>query len=213
MSHKTLYLTIILAALILIVPTFIKAQNLRTDKLYSSSGVGFSFPVGETNEYLKPKFSTTLGINLGLGNNGLFLYPKVSLHAYKYQQQTLDAGFTTLVNNGRVTTYLLNMALGYRKIIVDFGFYGFVGGGGGFLLTPEVTLSKSNTVASFNNKTNGMTMLETGMGMEYSLGKVSVFLEGTYMRGFNKIQERSFQTIPLSIGIKPNLSSLLNGKK
>ncbi|MET3113862.1 hypothetical protein AAKU52_001593 [Pedobacter sp. CG_S7] len=212
MSHKTPYLIFLLLALFLSVPTFTKAQNSRTDKLYSSSGVGFSFPIGETNDYLKPKFSTTLGLNLGLGNNGLFLYPKLSLHAYKYQQQTLDAGFATLVNNGRVTTYLLNIALGYRKIVGDFGFYGFIGGGGGFLLTPEVTLSPSNAVASFNNKTNGMTMMETGMGMEYSFGKVSVFLEGTYMRGFNKIQERRFQTIPLTIGIKPNLSSLINGK-
>ncbi|WP_432712495.1 hypothetical protein [Pedobacter sp.] len=213
MKNKPYYLNLFLVLFFLQISSVTKAQYERPDKLYSSSGIGFSIPVGETSEYLEPKFSTTLGINLGLGNDGLFLYPKLSLHAYKYQQQTLEAGFGTLVNNGRVTTYLLNLALGYRKIVGKFGFYGFVGGGGGFILTPEVQLSPSNAIATFNNKTNTMTMLETGLGAEYSFGKVSVFLEGSFMRGFNKIQDRRFQSFPLSIGIKPNLSSVLNGKK
>ncbi|MEJ5961729.1 hypothetical protein [Pedobacter immunditicola] len=189
-----------------------QAQSPRTDKLYSSSGVGFSLPIGNTNEYLEPKFSTTLGLNIGLGKEGLFLYPKLSLHAYKYDQQTLEPGFGTLINNGRVTTYLLNIGLGYRKLIGKFGLYGFLGGGGGFVLTPVVDLTQSNAMATFTNKSNTMTMLETGAGMEYNIGKVSLFLEGTFMRGFNKIQERRFQAVPLTIGIKPNLSSLVNGK-
>jgi hypothetical protein len=213
MLSKKIYSAFTCLALICLAPAILKAQNLRTDKLYSSSGIGISLPVGETNEYLDPKISTTLGFNIGLGNGGLFLYPKVSLHAYRYQQQTLEPGFGTLINNGRVTTYLLNVALGYRKIVGKFGFYGFLGGGGGVVLTPEVSLSRENTVATFSNRNNEMIMMETGIGTEYSLGKVSVFLESTYMRGFNKIQERRFQSIPLSIGIKPNLSSLVNGKK
>lgn len=212
MKIKFTFFALFFISLFIQLPTQVKAQHLRPDRLYSSSGVGFSLPVGNTNDYLKPKFSTTLGLNIGLGNEGLFLYPKLSLHAYKYDQQTLEPGFGTLINNGRVTTYLLNMALAYRKIIGDVGLYGFLGGGGGFVLTPEVTLSPSNAEATFTNKSNGMSMLETGIGMEYNFGKVSVFLEGTFMRGFNKIQERRFQAVPLTIGIKPNLSSLLNGK-
>jgi hypothetical protein len=92
----------------------VKAQT-RVDKLYSMSGIGFSFPVGETADYLKPKFSTSLGINLGLGNKGLFLYPKVSLHAFEFNQITPDAGFTYTLEKARATTYLLNVALGYRN--------------------------------------------------------------------------------------------------
>jgi hypothetical protein len=213
MKTITSYLSLFILFLFFQIPGLVQAQNSRTDKLYSSSGVGLSLPIGNTNEYLEPKFSTTLGLNIGLGNEGLFLYPKLSLHAFRYDQQTLEPGFGTLINNGRVTTYLLNIGLGYRKFAGDFGFYGFLGGGGGFILTPVVDLSQSNTMATFTNKSNTMTMLETGLGLEYNLGKVSVFLEGTFMRGFNKIQERRFQSIPLSIGIKPNLSSLINGKK
>ncbi len=212
-KRTTLYTLFFLVTLLVQVPNLASAQEPRTDKLYSSSGVGLSLPIGNTNEYLQPKFSTTLGLNIGLGNDGLFLYPKLSLHAFRYDQQTLEPGFGTLINNGRVTTYLLNLGLGYRKLVDKFGFYGFIGGGGGFILTPVVTLTPSNTMATFENKSNTMTMLETGAGVEYNIGKVSVFLEGTFMRGFNKIQERRFQAVPLTIGIKPNLSSLINGKK
>ena len=185
----------------------------RKDKLYTSSGFGFSIPVGETSDYFKPKFSTTIGLNIGLGNGGLFLYPKVNLHAYKYDQVALDPGQTTLIHDGRATTYLLNMAIGYRKFHGNFAYYGFLGGGGGFLLTPRVELGNANSVATQSNKSVGMGMLETGVGIEYSLNKVSVFLESSFMHGFQKIQDRRFQSVPLSIGIKPNLSSIINGKK
>lgn len=185
----------------------------RIDKLYSSSGIGFSIPVGEAATYLAPKFSTTLGLNLGLGNKGLFFYPKISLHAYKFDQQITDQGFTTTINNSRATTYLLNLALGYRHISGKFAYYGFLGGGGGFILTPQVELNGTATEATMSNKANGMAMIETGLGMEYRLGKVSVFLESSFMNGFSKIQERNFKSVPISIGIKPNLSSIINGKK
>lgn len=184
----------------------------RTDRLYTSSGIGFSLPVGETNEYFGPKFSTTLGVNLGLGKSGLFLYPKVSLHAFEYDQQILDPGFNLLFENSRATTYLLNVALGYRKMVGRFGYYGFIGTGGGFLLTPQVKLTDNNRTATVSNKNNAMTMLESGLGIEYSLGKLSLFLESSFMNGFNKIEGRRFQSVPISIGIKPNLSSILNDK-
>ena len=203
----------VLLAILTITASAQDIKEERTDKLYSSSGIGFSIPIGETSEYFAPKVSTTLGLNLGLGNKGLFLYPKISLHAYKYNQQITDPGYTTKINNGRATTYLLNLALGYRKIVGNFGYYGFIGGGGGFILTPEVQVNTPGTEASLNNKTNSMVMLETGLGIEYNIGKLSVFLESSFMNGFSKIQERRFQSIPLSIGIKPNLSSKTNGKK
>ena len=134
MNSRTTILKLFLVNILLQLPTLSQAQEPRTDKLYSSSGVGTSLPIGNTNEYLQPKFSTTLGLNIGLGNEGLFLYPKLSLHAFRYDQQTLEPGFGTLINNGRVTTYLLNLGLGYRKLVDKFGFYGFLGGGGGFIL-------------------------------------------------------------------------------
>jgi hypothetical protein len=185
----------------------------RTDKLYTSSGFGFSIPVGQTADYFAPKFSTTVGLNIGLGEGGLFLYPKVSLHAYKYDQARLDPGQTTLLNDGRATTYLLNMALGYRKMHGNFAYYGFLGGGGGFILTPRIDLTNANTEGTQRNESIGMAMLETGLGIEYNLGKVNIFMESSFMHGFNKIHDLRFQSVPLSIGIKPNLSSIINGKK
>lgn len=201
-------------ASLMICNNYLKAQNntARTDKLYSMSGVGFALPVGETADYLKPKFSTSLGINLGLGNGGLFLYPKVSLHAYEFNELTPDVGYNYALQKGRATTYLLNMALGYRKITGKFAIYGFAGAGGGFILTPRVNVNAGNMTAELANKSNAMGMIEAGAGTEYNIGGAALFIEASYMHGFNDIQHRNFSSVPITIGIKPNLSKLL-GKK
>jgi len=187
----------------------VKAQT-RPDKLYSMSGIGLAFPMGETSDYFKPKFSTSLGLNLGLGDGGLFLYPKVSLHAFTFNQITPDAGYTYILQKGRSTTYLLNVALGYRKIVDKWAFYGFAGAGGGIILTPQAGVNTSTLQVTQSNKSNGLGIAEAGAGIEYNLGGANLFVETSYMYGFGKIQNRTFNTIPITLGIKPNLSKLLS---
>jgi hypothetical protein len=172
------------------------------------SGFGLSVPVGEISDVLKPKFSTTVGINLGLGNGGLFLYPKLSLHAFSYSEAYPEEGYDHALQTGRATTYLLNVALGYRKIVDKFSFYGFIGGGGGFILTPQITIDPVNKLATLNNKSRSMGIVEPGLGVEYNIGGVNLFLESSYMQGFGKIQDRTFSAVPVTFGIKPNLSKL-----
>ena len=186
--------------------------TLRTDKLYSMSGFGFALPTGETSDYLTPKFSTSLGINVGLGNGGLFFYPKVSLHAFSFNEITPDVGYTYTLQKGRATTYLLNAALGYRKFSGKFAYYGFAGGGGGFVLTPRISVNQTSLRTELDNKSNAMAMLEAGAGIEYNIGGASLFLEVSHLMGFNAIQNRDFKTVPITIGIKPNLSKLLTKK-
>lgn len=188
----------------------VKAQNVRTDKLYTVSGIGTSIPIGESSDFLGPKISTTLGLNFGIGNGSLFLYPKVSLHAFRYHGIRPDDGFNYTAQNARSTTYFLNMGLGYRKIVDKIAFYGFAGGGGGFILTPQVKVNSPASEVDFSNKANGMIMIETGAGVELNLGGLSVFTEASYMNGFRKIQDRNFTSIPITVGIKPNLSKLFN---
>lgn len=189
-----------------------KAQG-RPDKLYSMSGIGFAFPMGETSDYFKPKFSTSLGLNLALGEGGLFLYPKVSLHAFTFNQITPDAGYTYTLQKGRATTYLLNVALGYRKIVNKWAFYGFAGAGGGIILTPQAGVNAATLQVTQDNKSNGLGIAEGGAGIEYNIGGANLFVEASYMYGFSKIQNRAFNTVPISVGIKPNLSKLLSKLK
>lgn len=205
-------LTIVFGTIFFIIAEQSKAQDTsgRPDKLYSMSGLGFSFPVGETADYLSPKFSTSIGLNLGLGKGGLFLYPKASLHAYGFNEITPDAGYSYALQKGRATTYLLNIALGYRKMSGKFAFYGFAGGGGGIILTPRVTVNQASQQAELDNKSNGMGMIEAGAGTEYNIGGAVLFVEASYMNGFSKIQNRNFSAVPISVGIKPNLSKLFN---
>ena len=174
------------------------------------SGIGFAFTVGESADCLNPKFYTSLGINLGLGDSGLFLYPKVSLHAFTFNQITPDEGYTYTLQKSRATTYLLNVALGYRKIVNKWAFCGFAGAGGGFILTPQAAVNPSLLQVSLSNKTNGLGIAEGGAGIEYNIGGANLFVEASYMYGFGKIQNRTFNTVPIAVGIKPNLSKLLN---
>jgi hypothetical protein len=169
--------------------------------------------MGETSDYFKPKFSTSLGLNLGLGDGGLFLYPKVSLHAFTFNQITPDAGYTYTLQKGRATTYLLNVALGYRKIVNKWAFYGFAGAGGGIILTPQAAVNASTLQVTQDNKSNSLGIAEGGGGIEYNIGGANLFVEASYMYGFSKIQNRAFNTVPISVGIKPNLSKLLNKLK
>lgn len=201
-----------IALFLTIITSTIKAQDTRPDKLYSSSGFGLSIPVGKTSDYFAPKFSTTLGLNIGLGNGGLFLYPKLSLHAYQFNQIVADEGYTYKVQKGRSTTYLLNVALGYRKIVDKWAFYGFAGGGGGFILTPQASVNAVTLEVTMKNKSNTMAIAEAGGGIEYNLGAVNLFAEVSYMYGFSKIQTEKFNSVPISIGIKPNLSRLFKKK-
>ena len=207
MKLKLLTSLILLCAAI---STKTNAQSNRPDKLYSMSGIGFAFPMGETSDYFKPKFSTSLGVNLAVGNGGFFVYPKVSLHAFTFNQQIPDAGFSYNLQNSRATTYLLNMALGYRKIVNKWAFYGFAGAGGGFILTPQASVNAATMQINMDNKTNGLGIAEAGAGIEYNIGGANLFIETSYMYGFGKIQNRVFNTVPVTLGIKPNLSKLLS---
>ena len=198
--------------LVTIITINVNAQSDRPDKLYSSNGFGLSIPVGKTADYFAPKFSTTLGLNIGLGNGGLFLYPKLSLHAYQFNQIVADEGYTYKVQKGRSTTYLLNVALGYRKIVDKWAFYGFAGGGGGFILTPQANVNAATLEVNMKNKSNAMAIAEAGGGIEYNIGAVNLFAEVSYMHGFKDIQNEKFTSVPISIGIKPNLSKLFKKK-
>ncbi len=198
--------------LVTLITINVNAQSDRPDQLYSSNGLGFSIPVGKTSDYFAPKFSTTFGLNIGLGNGGLFLYPKLSLHAYQFNQLVANEGYTYKVQKGRSTTYLLNVALGYRKIVDKWAFYGFAGGGGGFILTPQASVNAATLEVTMKNKSNGMAIGEAGGGIEYNIGAINLFAEVSYQHGFSNIQNEKFNSVPISIGIKPNLSKLFKKK-
>jgi hypothetical protein len=208
--HITLSTLLILS---LSSPSFSQEDQVRPDKLYTMSGFGLSVPVGQSGSFMKPKFSTSIGVNLGIGNSGLFLYPKLSLHAFGYDNNIPDAKNNYQLQQARATTYLLNIALGYRKIIDKFAFYAFAGAGGGIILTPRIEVNQAANTALLNEKTNQIGIIEPGAGMEYNLGAISVFAEGSYMHGLGDVGNRPFNAIPLTFGIKPNLSRLFTRKK
>jgi hypothetical protein len=183
-----------------------QTTTTRPDKLYFRSGFGFSFPTGESTEYLDPKFSTSLGLIFALGKGPLFLYPKLDLNAFAFDQLVVEPEHPLLGKNGRATTYLVNMALGYRKSVGKIGYYGFLGAGGGMILTPRVNVSEDGNVATMTNKATGMPIIETGLGLDYSLGSAQLFMEAGYLLGLSNLQDRSFHAVPINVGVKTNIS-------
>jgi len=203
--------TCIFALLMLLTTCRILAQEkaYRADKMFFRSGFGFSFPVGDSNDYLSTKFSTSLGLTLALGKGPLFLYPKLNLHAFGFDQLVSEPEYRDLGRNGRATTYLLNIALEDPTTTEKFGFYGYLGAGGGMILTPRVKLSPDAGIATLTNKATGMPIAEAGGGIDYSLGPAAlIFFEASYLRGFTKVQSRNFQSVPLNLGVKTNISRL-----
>jgi hypothetical protein len=204
-------ITLTLILFFFLITNFVSAQEkvYRADKMFFRSGFGFSFPVGDSNDYLSTKFSTSLGLTIALGKGPLFLYPKLNLHAFGFDQLVSEPEYRDLGRNGRATTYLLNMALGYRSTINKFGFYGYLGTGGGMILTPRVKLSDNAGIATLTNKASAMPIAETGGGVDYSLGPAAlIFFEASYLRGFTKVQNKNFQSVPLNFGVKTNISRL-----
>lgn len=183
-------------------------KTFRADKVYFRSGFGFTVPVGESNEYLTTKFSTSLGMLYALGKGPLFVYPKLNLHAFGFNQLMADSGNETLTKVGRATTYLLNVAMGYRQSIGQLGFYGYMGGGGGLVLTPRIILNPGATIATQHNETTTMPILETGGGVDYAFGNTQVFIEASYLGGFRKIENKTFHSVPVNVGVKTNISRI-----
>lgn len=176
--------------------------------MYFRSGFGFTVPVGESNEYLTTKFSTSLGMLYALGQGPLFIYPKLNLHAFGFNQLRPESGNQTLAKVGRATTYLLNVAIGYRTSIGRVGLYGFLGGGGGLILTPRIVLNPGATTATQHNQTTGMPILETGGGVDYGFGNTQLFIEASYLSGFRKIENKTFHSLPVNVGVKTNISRI-----
>jgi hypothetical protein len=218
-SFMKIYFRILLIILLLssfYTQSFSQDLPLRSDKFYSMSGFGFSLPIGGSSDFMRPKFSTTIGVNIGLGqgngNGGVFLYPKFSLHVFGYDNALTDQEFNYQIDQARSTTYLLTVGIGYRKMIRNVAFYGFVNGGGGFILTPRLAVNEETKTALLNNKTNHMGIIEPGAGIEYNIGGANLFLETSFMHGLGDVGGRPFNAVPITIGIKPNLSRLFNKK-
>jgi hypothetical protein len=182
----------------------------RNDKVFFRSGFGFSIPVAESKTYIKPKFSTSLGGMIFLGKDQFFLYPRLGLNAYSYNQQTGE-GMESRILNGRSTTYLLSIDLGYRKPFNRFAIYGTAGTGGGIILLPRVS-EPSGSAITMRNERNNIILLEGGIGGDYSLGNVLIFIEGTYTQALNKLAGQTYQAIPLNIGFRTNVSKVFYKK-
>lgn len=190
---------------------FAQEKTIRQDKVYFRSGFGFSAPVGDSRNFLDAKFSTSLGGLIFLGAKNFFFYPKVGLNAYGYDQLKLDAGSTSRVIHSRSTTYLLSLDFGYRKAIKQFGVYGFGGAGGGFILVPKLRTPDAEVISMYNSS-NLVSLLEGGLGGDYSFGNVLLFAEASYTHGLNKLEEQRYRAIPLSVGVRTNITKIFYKK-
>ncbi|HWL00152.1 MAG TPA: hypothetical protein VNQ55_09395, partial [Parapedobacter sp.] len=65
-------------------------DSLHHRKIYVTSGMGWGFALGETNDVLQAKFSNSLGLDISLANRHYFLYPSIDFLTFRYNQQVPD---------------------------------------------------------------------------------------------------------------------------
>lgn len=190
-----------------------KAEAVQRGRLYTVSGVGSGLTGGLTGNILKPKVSTTLGLDVALGKGSFFLYPSVELLVFGYNQQVPDADFSFSSEKTRATYSTFTLSLGYRKALGNFSIYQFAGLGGALVNEPRMTVDAVNRQTTLSSRKTSTWAAKGGVGFDYRLGQFVIFTEGSHLHNFKSMQNQKILVFPVYIGIKSNISGLLKSKE
>jgi len=178
-------------------------MNIR--EIHVVNGMGWGFPTGKTKEVLSPKYSTSLGLDIGLKDKRYFLYPSLDFLAFKYDQKIPDPTTTYMIEHGNSFFYMLNLTAGRYHRLGKWGIYGFGGPAVGMVTEPRAYLKDNNTITLKNNYyfTPGLRL---GAGSEYQLGNVYLFAEASYLYNFRRTQGRPTGVLVMYGGLKTNVT-------
>lgn len=201
-----------LFGLLLMGATTVFSQNtvdtLHANKVYVVSGMGWGFSLGETNEVLDAKFSSSLGLDFSLPNRHYFLYPSLDFLTFGYNQQVHDPNYEYDLEKGRSNFYMLNFAGGIRKQLNQLNVYAFAGPGIGLVVEPRAEVFAGQNRVKINNTRHVTPSLRGGVGADYKLGGFFLFIETGWLHNFTQIQNRSVNVVSLYGGIKTDVTRL-----
>ncbi len=184
------------------------ADSIPTNRVYVVSGIGWGFPIGETNEILDAKFSNSLGLNFPLANKHYFLYPSLDFLSFGYNQRVHDPGYVYDLEKGRSNFYILNLAGGIRKQFDKLNIYAFAGPGAGVVVEPRADVLPNQNKVVINNVTHLTPSLRFGAGADYKIGGFLLFIEAGWLHNFRHMQDRPVHVISLYGGLKTDVTRL-----
>lgn len=185
-----------------------ETDSLHHRKVYVTSGMGWGFALGETNDVLQAKFSNSLGLDISLANRHYFLYPSIDFLTFRYNQQVSDPEYPYDLDRGRSNFYVLNLAGGIRKQLGKLNLYAFAGPGVGVVSEPRATVSSATSKVTIETSTHLTPTLRGGVGADYQIGGFFLFIETGWLHHFRHIQQRQVNVVPLYGGLKTDVTRL-----
>jgi hypothetical protein len=201
-----------LMVLILYKPTTTFSQESRSLKkmeireVHLLNGMGWGFPLGETSEILKPKFSGNTALFIYLKDQKYFLNPSLDVMVYGYEQLEKDLNFPSNISNGRAIAYTLNVSGGIRKKLDKFTFSFLLGPGISLVAEPRAISNEVTNTITLSRKKHLSPTLKAGTAVDYQIGNVYLFIETSWQNHFVGIQGRNMNQIVLMGGLKTNIT-------
>jgi len=183
-------------------------DSLHHRKIYVTSGMGWGFALGETNDVLQAKFSNSLGLDISLANRHYFLYPSIDFLTFRYNQQVPDSGYPYDLDRGRSNFYILNLAGGIRRQLGKLNVYAFAGPGVGVVVEPRAAVSSAASKVTIETSTHLTPTLRGGAGADYQIGGFFLFIETGWLHNFRHIQQRPVNVLSLYGGLKTDVTKL-----
>lgn len=197
--------------LLLLSSTYLGAQSQEDEtlpKYFVVNAMGWGFPGGKTSEVLSPKYSTALGLQVIMDDRRFFAYPSLDFLTFKYDQAVHDPKYAYDLKGGRGNFYNLNVSAGYRKEFMPMSTYVFFGPGAAVVAQPRAEVNAVNQTVQIRSHVTMTPTLRTGVGADYRLGRVSLFVETSWLYQFRKIQQRPVHVITLYGGLKTDVTKL-----
>lgn len=179
-------------------------ESLFVREIHVANSMGWGFPIGRTSEVFKPKYSTNLGLDIGLKDPKYFFFPSLDFLAFKFDQQLEDPDFSQRIKNANSNIYLLNLAAGRRLQSRKFGFHVYAGPGIGIVGEPRALLEGDEI--RLKNQYTWAASARLGSGTHYQLGNVRLFVDVSYLYHFRNIQGRPVQVLTVYGGLRTNVT-------
>ncbi len=185
-----------------------QTDSIHHGKVFVTSGMGWGFALGETNDLLQAKFSNNLGLDISLANRHYFVYPSIDFLTFRYNQQVHDPDFPYDLDRGRSNFYILNLAGGIRKQLNKLNAYVFAGPGIGVVVEPRAAVAEAANKVTIETSVHLTPTLRSGVGADYKIGGFFLFVEMGWLHNFQPIQQRSVNVMSLYGGLKTDVTKL-----
>ncbi|WP_188507583.1 hypothetical protein [Parapedobacter pyrenivorans] len=185
-----------------------EADSIHHQKIYVTSGMGWGFALGATNDVLQAKFSNSLGLDISLAHRNYFIYPSIDFLTFGYNQQVHDPDYAYDLEKGRSNFYVLNLAAGIRKQFDKLNVYAYAGPGVGVVVEPRAIVSSSGSNVTIENTTHMTPTARGGLGADYKIGGFFLFVETGWLHNFRNIQRRPVNVVSLYAGLKTDVTKL-----